>query len=34
MVIMVDLNEELEWTTTNMSLIQHVPKVGYDLHLV
>jgi hypothetical protein len=31
---MENLNLELEWTTTNMSPTQHVPKVGYDLHLV
>jgi len=32
--MMVDLNQELEWTTINMSLTQHVSKVGYDLHSI
>jgi hypothetical protein len=31
-VIMVDLNEKLESTTTNVPPTQHVSKVGYDLH--
>jgi hypothetical protein len=28
MVVMLNLNAEFEWTTTNMSLALHVPKHG------
>jgi hypothetical protein len=31
---MVDLNAELELTTTNMPPTEYVSKVGYDLHPV